>query len=204
MSISEDRPKVKEKRSRRARNRAVSSPILVASDDASSLPSGWLSPSLEPTPMEQPSTMSPLDPPLEPPLEPLLEPPLESPMELLLLLPPLHPLRVVKEGSDAVLAQLAGVDQTVRSAVLRAGMAPEAAIAVLEATARLGELVTALVVRNAVLETKVALCQPAAAPPLRPQVRVVLAPELSPALPRLPHLEMLLQPRSPWKRGRLW
>ncbi|KAH8393181.1 hypothetical protein KR215_002997, partial [Drosophila sulfurigaster] len=71
---------------------------------------------------------------------------------------------VVKDGSDAVLAQLAGVDQTVRSAVLRAGLAPEAAIAVLEATARLSELVTALAVRNAVLETKVALCQPAAAP----------------------------------------
>ncbi|XP_062138796.1 Golgi-associated RAB2B interactor protein 3-like [Drosophila sulfurigaster albostrigata] len=53
---------------------------------------------------------------------------------------------VVKEGSDAVLAQLAGVDQTVRSAVLRAGLAPEAAIAVLEATARLSELVSALVV----------------------------------------------------------
>ncbi|KAH8407278.1 hypothetical protein KR215_003208, partial [Drosophila sulfurigaster] len=71
---------------------------------------------------------------------------------------------VVREVTDAVLAQLAGADLTVRPAVLRTGLAPEAAIAVLEATARHSELVTALVVRNAVLESKVALCQPAAAP----------------------------------------
>ncbi|KAH8394383.1 hypothetical protein KR222_010585, partial [Zaprionus bogoriensis] len=62
------------------------------------------------------------------------------------------PTSIMNAGPAAILAELSAVKTKVRHAVIRAGLNPEAAIAVLDAVSSYDELVTALTIRNGVLE----------------------------------------------------